>query len=168
MSKKFLYIMSVLPWLFATSCNSEEIKPEVDNILVEKANRKLYLRKGDEVVREYSIGLGGNPIGHKQQEGDNRTPEGSYIISGRNPKSSYHLSLRISYPNEQDKKFAKERGVSPGGDIMIHGYPNKVPSFMARFLKNRDWTQGCIAVSDDEIEEIWDLVANNTPIKILP
>ena len=91
MSKKFLYIMSVLPWLFATSCNSEEIKPEVDNILVEKANRKLYLRKGDEVVREYSIGLGGNPIGHKQQEGDNRTPEG--VILSRD----VILKVRIIY-----------------------------------------------------------------------
>lgn len=93
----------------------------IDNILVEKSARKMYLRQGDKNIKEYTIRLGPNPTGHKDQEGDGRTPEGKYTISGRNPKSAYHLSLRISYPNAEDKKRAALKKVSPGGDIMIHG-----------------------------------------------
>lgn len=143
--------------------------PKVDNILVEKAARKLYLRQGETVIKEYKIALGPNPVGHKQQEGDGKTPEGQYIISGRNPKSAYHLSLRISYPDEKDKATAASKGISPGGDIMIHGFPNKVPNVLFRVVHAyKDWTAGCIAVTDEEIEEIWALVQDNTPITIKP
>ncbi len=156
-----LFVLSAFQ-TFAT-----EIK--VDNILVEKSARKMYLRQGTQVIKEYRIALGSNPVGHKEKEGDGRTPEGKYIISGRNPKSSYHLSLRISYPNETDKLNALAKKVNAGGDIMIHGYPNYAPTLAFNLIhKNYDWTAGCIAVTDDEIEEIWKLVPNNTPIEIKP
>ncbi len=141
----------------------------VDNILVEKSIRKMYLRFGNENIKEYTIRLGPNPTGHKEQEGDGKTPEGKYTISGRNPKSAYHLSLRISYPNAADKSRAAAKKVSPGGDIMIHGYPNYTPNAAFDVIhKNYDWTEGCIAVTDKEIEEIWKLVPNGTPIEIKP
>lgn len=141
----------------------------IDNILVEKSARKLYLRQKDKNIKEYTIRLGPNPTGHKEQEGDGKTPEGKYIISGRNPKSAYHLSLRISYPNATDKSRAALKKISPGGDIMIHGYPNYAPNAIFDAVhKNYDWTAGCIAVTDKEIEEIWQLVPNNTPIEIKP
>lgn len=141
---------------------------DIDNILVEKAERKMYLRSGDEVIKTYDIVLGKNPIGHKQKSGDGRTPEGKYIISGRNPHSKYHLSLRISYPNAEDVERAQKAGVSPGGDIMIHGNPNGIPEFLFRLRWRKNWTAGCIAVNNAEIEEIWDLVANGTEIVIKP
>ena len=141
----------------------------VDNILVEKNNRKMYLRYGKKNIREYNIRLGPNPIGHKEQEGDGKTPEGKYIISGRNPKSSYHLSLRISYPNSADKANAAAKKVKPGGDIMIHGYPNYTPNAAFDIVHNNyDWTAGCIAVTDEEIEEIWELVPDGAKIEIKP
>lgn len=139
-----------------------------DKVLVQKAERKLYLLKKGEVLRSYHIGLGPNPIGHKTQEGDGKTPEGKYKISGRNPKSAYHLSLRVSYPNAKDKAQAAKRGVSPGGDIMIHGLPNLLSKLRAEKLLKKDWTAGCIAVSDEEIEEIWRMVPNGTEIEIMP
>lgn len=141
----------------------------IDNILVEKSARKMYLRQGDKNIKEYTIRLGPNPTGHKEQEGDGRTPEGKYTISGRNPKSAYHLSLRISYPNAADKSRAAVKKVSAGGDIMIHGYPNYAPNAIFDVIHNSyDWTAGCIAVTDKEIEEIWKLVPDGTPIVIKP
>ncbi len=141
----------------------------IDNILVEKSVRKMYLRQGNKNIKEYTIRLGPNPTGHKEKEGDGKTPEGKYTISGRNPKSAYHLSLRISYPNAADKSRAAAKKVSPGGDIMIHGYPNYAPNAAFDFIHNNyNWTEGCIAVTDKEIEEIWKLVPNGTPIEIKP
>lgn len=139
-----------------------------DKILVQKSERKLYLLKNGEVLRSYHIGLGPNPVGHKTQEGDGKTPEGKYKINGRNPKSAYHLSLRVSYPNAEDKANAAKRGVSPGGDIMIHGLPNALSKLRAEKLLKKGWTAGCIAVSDKEIEEIWRMVPNGTEIEITP
>ncbi len=141
----------------------------INNILVEKSVRKMYLRHGKENIKEYSIRLGSEPVGHKKREGDGKTPEGKYKISGRNPKSAYHLSLRISYPNAEDKARAAAQKVSPGGDIMIHGYPNHAMNAAFNFIHYmKDWTAGCIAVTDDEIEEIWELVPDGTPIEIKP
>ena len=141
----------------------------IDNILVEKANRKMHLRQGDEIVKTYKISLGKNPVGAKVKSGDNKTPEGKYFIAKHNPKSAFHLSLKISYPNEEQIKAAKDGGFDPDGDIMIHGYPNKVPAFLFKFWhKWKDWTAGCIAVTNDEIEEIYDAVKDGTPITIKP
>lgn len=139
----------------------------VDKVVVRKAERKMYLLKDEKIYREYKIALGDNPVGHKQQEGDERTPEGIYTIDYRNPQSSYHLSLHIDYPNKHDKESARRKGVDPGGAIFIHGSPNGF-GFLGKFLAFTDWTDGCIAVTDKEIEEIWKLVQNGTFIEILP
>ncbi len=143
------------------------VLPDVDKITVRKSARKLELYHNGKIVKSYTIALGKNPIGHKQMEGDSKTPEGKYFIAYHNPKSSYHLSLKISYPDEQDKFNAKKMGVSAGGDIMIHGLPNRAP-FLGRFHNLTDWTQGCIAVNNYEIEEIYAAVKDGTPIEILP
>jgi murein L,D-transpeptidase YafK len=118
-------------------------------------------------VRTYRIALGGHPEGHKRQEGDSRTPEGIYVIDARNPESRFHLSLRISYPNAEDRRRAASRGVSPGGDIFIHGLPNG-DGDASRAYAGRDWTDGCIAVTNAEIREIWAMVKEGTPIEIRP
>jgi murein L,D-transpeptidase YafK len=137
----------------------------VDQILVDKSDRTLTLIAGSKIIATYTnIKLGDAPIGHKQFEGDEKTPEGTYTISGRNPGSSYHLSLRVSYPNTKDKAAAARLGKSPGGDIFIHGQPNGSP--LARIP--RDWTDGCIALSNAEIKQVWRLVKNGTRIVIRP
>ena len=138
-----------------------------DRIVVHKARREMLLLLGNSLLRTYRIALGRDPIGHKEREGDGRTPEGRYIIDWRNPKSRYFLSLHISYPNEVDRARAAALGVDPGGDIMIHGLP---PAFKDYGAAHRefDWTEGCIAVTDEEIEEIWRAVPQGAPIQIKP
>jgi tetratricopeptide (TPR) repeat protein len=138
-----------------------------DKILIEKEARRLTLFSKGEVLKTYKIALGGNPIGPKERQGDNKTPEGTYIIDSRNRDSRYHLSLRISYPNERDKRRARELGVSPGGDIMIHGIKNDF-SWVGDGHAEVDWTQGCIAVTDEEIVEIAKLAPNGTVVEIRP
>jgi len=118
-------------------------------------------------LKSYQIALGGNPDGPKERQGDNKTPEGAYVIDSRNKNSRYHRSLHISYPNEKDKKRAKELGVSPGGDIMIHGIKNGL-SWVGDLHTDVDWTKGCIAVTDEEIEEIDKLAPNGTIVEIRP
>ncbi len=142
-------------------------KGPADKILIEKRERRLTLFSKGEALKTYKIALGGNPEGPKERKGDNKTPEGTYMIDSRNKDSRYHLSLHISYPNEKDKKRAKELGVSPGGDIMIHGIKNGF-SWAGDFHKEVDWTKGCIAVTDEEIEEIEKLVPNGTIVEIRP
>ena len=140
-------------------------KGPADKILIEKKERRLTLISKGKVLKTYKIALGGNPIGSKERQGDNKTPEGSYVIDSRNRDSRYHLSLHISYPNERDRKRAKQRGVSPGGDIMIHGIKNGL-SWVGDRHTEIDWTKGCIAVTDEEIEEIDKLVPNGTLVEI--
>jgi len=142
-------------------------KRSVDRILIEKNARRLMLISQGEVLKSYNIALGGNPIGPKERQGDDKTPEGTYVIDGRNKDSRFHLSLRISYPNERDKNRAKELGVSPGGDIMIHGIKNGF-SWVRDAHTTVDWTKGCIAVTDEEIEEISKLAPNGTIVEIRP
>lgn len=144
-----------------------EIPLKADQVQVYKASRRMDLMWEGERIRSYRISLGGNPLGHKQREGDSRTPEGEYIIDWRNPKSRFHLSLHISYPNREDRSRAAKEGVSPGGDIMIHGLPNGWEA-AGPALAGVDWTDGCIAVDNWAIREIWDAVPNGTPITILP
>jgi tetratricopeptide (TPR) repeat protein len=146
---------------------SEIRKGQVSKVLIEKAGRRLTLIAKDKVLKSYRIALGGNPSGPKERQGDNKTPEGTYVIDSRNTDSAYHLSLHISYPNEKDLKRAKELGVSPGGDIMIHGLKNGF-SWVGDSHASLDWTRGCIAVTDDEIEEIAGLVPNGTVVEIKP
>ena len=139
--------------------------PEIDHIVVHKAARTMTLYAAGRAVRTIpAIQLGDAPIGRKQFEGDERTPEGRYAIDYGNPDSGYHLSLHISYPNAEDRAFAEGRGRSPGGMIFIHGQPNALP--LGRVPG--DWTDGCIAVSNEEIEALWEAVADGTAIDILP
>ena len=142
-------------------------KGSVEKILIEKKQRRLMLISKGEVLKTYKVALGGNPNGPKERQGDNKTPEGTYLIDSRNKDSRYHLSLHISYPNERDKKRAKALGVSPGGDIMIHGIKNGF-SWAGDFHTESDWTKGCIAVTDEEIEEISKLAPNGTVVEIRP
>ena len=136
--------------------------PEVTRVIVEKHSRKMWLMHHSEVLKEYDVHLGFAPVGHKTQEGDGKTPEGNYIIDRRNPDSRFHLSLGIDYPRPADIAQARARGVSPGGDIFIHGRPKKWRN------GKDDWTWGCIAVKDREMEDIYAMVRNGTPITILP
>ncbi|MGD8468780.1 MAG: L,D-transpeptidase family protein, partial [Desulfobacterales bacterium] len=138
-----------------------------DKVLIEKKARRLTLLSKGEVIKTYKIALGGDPVGPKVRQGDSKTPEGVYTIDSRNSNSEYHLSLHISYPNEIDKKRAKELGVSPGGNIMIHGIKNGL-DWVGASHTELDWTEGCIAVTDAEMEEIYKLVPNGTIVVIMP
>jgi murein L,D-transpeptidase YafK len=144
-----------------------EAFPMADEVLVFKAERRLELRRDGEVMRSFPIALGANPEGHKEQEGDQRTPEGTYLLDWRNPNSAFFLALRVSYPNGDDLRRARERGVQPGNNIMIHGLPNE-PKHPSRHYLQADWTDGCIAVSNSAMIDIWLSVADGTPITILP
>lgn len=141
--------------------------PVADRVLVEKGKRKLHLLQNGEVFRTFDIALGNAPEGHKREEGDSRTPEGVYLLDLRNPDSDFFLSIRVSYPNAEDRQQARERGVKPGGQIMIHGQPN-VPTYSAGFYKTADWTDGCIAVSNSDMIDIWLMTPDNVPIEIRP
>lgn len=138
-----------------------------DRIVVEKAARRLTLLRGDTVLKTYRVALGRSPVGSKQQEGDHRTPEGGYLIDRHKLDSDFHRALHISYPNPHDSAAAAARGVSPGGDIMIHGLPNG-RGWIGKLHRKSDWTAGCIAVTDAQIEEISRAVADGTPIEIRP
>lgn len=151
--------------LSLASCSDSKFRkyngPEVTLIQVHKGERKMYLFHNDRVLKSYDIGLGFAPVGHKAFEGDGKTPEGVYRIDRRNPNSAFHLSLGMSYPNAADREFAKLAGKSPGGDIFIHGESRRPTS-------RRDWTEGCIAVKDKEIEMIYAMVKDGTVISVLP
>jgi murein L,D-transpeptidase YafK len=136
-------------------------------VLVLKAPRRLLLLRGARVLRDYEVSLGTNPLGPKRHHLDGRTPEGRYAIEGRLAHSRFHRALRISYPNAADRAFARGAGVAPGGDVMIHGLPNG-ERWVGEVHRAYDWTNGCIAVTDDEMNEIWELVDDGTPIEILP
>ena len=140
---------------------------KADRVLVDKSEYRLWLYKGDKIIAEYPVRFGDNPAGHKQQQGDERTPEGDYVLDYLNPNSRYHRSIHISYPNRQDRESARQRGVSPGGDIFIHGLPNGW-AFAGPVLQQFNWTDGCIAVTNEEMDEIWQRVPNGTPIRIRP
>ena len=139
----------------------------VDRVVIEKSTRTLKLLAGSEVYRTYFVALGGEPNGHKVFEGDQRTPEGVYSIVARQPRSQFHKGLLISYPNADDLARAAALGVDPGGQIMIHGLRNGF-EWMGERHRRRDWTEGCIAVTNTEIEEIWQLVDIGTPVEIRP
>lgn len=138
--------------------------PVVTGLVVNKTDRRMFLLHHGGVLKDYRIDLGHAPAGPKQFEGDGRTPEGVYLIDRRNPNSSYHLSIGISYPNADDVAYARSMGRRPGGDIFIHGQPNT----LKRGNRKGDWTAGCIAVKNREMEEIYAMVRNGTPIALNP
>jgi murein L,D-transpeptidase YafK len=158
-----LLLFSTAAW--AESCPDSLCK--ADAVLVKKSERKLYLMKDGKVFKDYQISLGKVPQGAKLFEGDNRTPEGDYVLDWRNGDSIYYKSIHISYPNEEDLAFARVVGSYAGGDIMIHGIPDEL-EYPEWVYVEFDWTDGCIAVSNEAMDEIWNSVEEGTPIRILP
>lgn len=140
---------------------------KIDRVLVLKSARKLQLLHGKDVVKEYRVALGNSPTGAKERQGDGKTPEGNYVIDFRNRNSLFHRSLHISYPSAVDRARAKKLGVDPGGDVFIHGLMNGY-GWIGAAHRTKDWTLGCIAVTNEEIEEIWRLVPDGTPVEIRP
>jgi murein L,D-transpeptidase YafK len=138
-----------------------------DSVLILKKDHVLQLLAGGKVIKTYNVALGQGGLAAKEREGDGRTPEGHYVIDSRNPDSHYHMALHVSYPNADDRKRAAKLGVAPGGAIMIHGLP-KGQGWIGAAHRLHDWTLGCIAVTDSEIEEIWKLVPTGTPVEIRP
>ncbi len=159
---RLILALSVLLALGACSKFKTYRGPEVTRVVVYKGAREMHLLHHGEVLESYDIELGFAPRGHKKYEGDGRTPEGRYFINRRNPNSEFHLSLGISYPNEMDVEVARDAGLSPGGDIFIHGKPRPYRK------RDGDWTAGCIAVSDREIEWVYAMVEDGTVIDIYP
>ena len=141
--------------------------PVADKVLVEKSKRKLHLLRGGVAFRSFDIALGIRPIGDKEKEGDFKTPEGNYLLDARNPDSEYFLAIHVSYPDSQDRAEARSKGEDPGGAIMIHGQPND-PTRSEAYYRTQDWTNGCIAVSNSDMIDIWLMTAENTPIEIRP
>ena len=138
-----------------------------DSVLVVKSDSRLYLFHDGKELTSFKVAFGSNPEGHKQQQGDERTPEGYYILDYKNPNSKYYKSIHISYPNAQDRQNARKRGVNPGGDIMIHGQPNGYGGF-STIVQFFNWTNGCIALSNPDMDIVWDTVKPGTPIEIRP
>jgi murein L,D-transpeptidase YafK len=154
--------------VFSSQAFSAGVPPTsaiADKVLVLKSRRALLLMKGDEVLKRYIVSLGGNPVGPKIRQGDHKTPEGSYVLDRHNANSQFYRSIHISYPNADDVARAKKLGVRAGGDLFIHGLPN---DFHGHSDALGDWTEGCIAVTDAEMDEIWRMVADGTPIEIKP
>ena len=160
---RYIFILLILVPVggYATQNNQEEI----DRVIVKKSESTLYLMKNKKIVKKYKVSFGGNPKGHKQQEGDEKTPEGNYTLDYKNAKSKFYKSIHISYPNKRDKQRATKLGVNAGGDIMIHGQKNGF-AFFYFITRWFNWTNGCIAVSNSEMDEIWKLVKVGTPIEI--
>ena len=152
--------------LFSASAPANDF-PMADKIVVEKENRKLHLMRNGEIFRTFEVALGVAPIGDKEREGDQRTPEGRYLLDDRNPDSDFFLSIHISYPSLAERAAARQMGLDPGGAIMIHGQPNE-PTFSVAYYRQEDWTNGCIAVSNSDMIDIWLMTPNDIPIEILP
>lgn len=138
-----------------------------DRVLVIKKERTLELLDHGKVIKTYKVALGGDPVGGKTRQGDHKTPEGVYVLDRRNAHSQFYKSIHISYPNASDRATARKSGVSPGGDVFVHGLPNGY-RFVGAVHRMKDWTDGCIAVTDEEIDEIWQAVPDGTPIEIRP
>lgn len=157
-----LIFLALLPGLVAAT----GLQP-VDRIVIEKSKRTMVLMSGGKVFKTYLVALGSVPEGRKERMGDHKTPEGHYAIDAKNPHSQYHLALHISYPNRDDKQNARKIGAEPGGAIMIHGIGAKY-GWLGSLHRKTDWTDGCVAVTNEEIEEIWRLTPVGTPVEIRP
>ncbi|QYJ67353.1 L,D-transpeptidase family protein [Flavobacterium litorale] len=171
MKRKFMgwFLFLIIPFLIYYFYPETKL-PEnrvVDKLIVYKGKRQMEAYSGKELLKIYTVSLGKAPVGHKQYEGDNRTPEGTYHITERNPNSSYHKNLGVSYPNELDIENAKNLGKPPGGAIKIHGLPNRL-GHIGKLHRWKDWTAGCIAVTDAEVDELYLAVTHNAVIEINP
>jgi murein L,D-transpeptidase YafK len=161
------FITALIALMMVGSASSAT--PRATRIHVDKSDRKLLVYSNERLIATYRVALGRSPAGHKTQEGDKKTPEGRYVLDYKNPNSAYFLSIHVSYPNSSDRRQARKRGVSPGGDIMIHGQPGDV--VFRKFLQaypRYDWTDGCIALSDADMKALWDMVKVPVTIEITP
>ena len=161
MKKNMLIVLLLLLPQFSSAFE------KADTVVVIKSQSKLFLKRNGRVLREFRVALGENPEGHKQQQGDERTPEGNYTLDFKKEDSAYYRSIHISYPNEADKEHARRSGVHPGGMIMIHGQKNGA-GHLAQMTQRFNWTDGCIAVTNEEMDQIWQSVDVGTPIVIKP
>ncbi len=157
------FLLTLLLAVYSPAYSGEK----ADRVVVEKSKRVLHLYKTGKLLVSYKIALGGEPVGAKQQQGDNKTPEGHYILDFKKPDSAYYKAIHISYPSAQDKENAGKLGVSPGGDVMIHGQPNGY-GWAAGMTQQFDWTLGCIALTNEDMEAVWQAVDAGTPIEIKP
>src|SRR5210317_766790 len=161
-----IFILALFALLVPAFMQASEF-PVADRVVIEKGARQLHLMQDGKAFRTFKIALGIRPQGDKKQEGDSKTPEGKYTLDRRNPNSEFFLSIHVSYPNSADRREAAKLGVNPGGAIMIHGQPN-VPSRSEAYYRTQDWTNGCIAVSNSDMIDIWLMTGENTPIEIRP
>jgi murein L,D-transpeptidase YafK len=164
---KNIHTAAMILLLLIGMLGAEDSVMKADQVLVVKSQRTLTLFSHGKVLRTYKVALGGSPVGAKEQQGDRKTPEGHYILDRRNAKSRFYKSIHVSYPTEQDKRRASQRGVAAGGDIMIHGLPNGF-GWLGATHRALDWTDGCVAVTNAEMDEIWELVQDGTAIEIRP
>jgi murein L,D-transpeptidase YafK len=164
--RKARLLVALVAVLWTSGPMLADTLPTADRVLVYKSERRMELLRGKEILRTFRVSLGLTPKGHKERAGDFRTPEGRYLLTRRNSRSDFFLSIQVSYPNRNDVSKARANGWDPGGSIMIHGLPNQLKR--APDYYTHDWTDGCIAVSNADMLEIWLLTHNNTPIEILP
>jgi len=164
MSSMFLILITLISSLAAQPTEPSPLV-KADFVIIEKSARTMKLKRSDEVLKTYKIALSSQPVGAKEREGDHKVPEGQYTVDAKNAHSQFHLALHISYPNAADRERAGKLGVKPGGDIEMHGL-GKNYSWVATMHRQMDWTDGCVAVSNTEIEEIWPRVAVGTPVEI--
>ena len=165
--RKQLRILCLSLVLLVPSVMQASEFPVADEVIIDKSDRKLHLLNNGEIFRTFKIALGISPSGDKKKEGDFKTPEGKYLLDIRNPNSDYFLSIHVSYPSTADRREANQDGVAPGGAIMIHGQPN-LPSHSETYYRTQDWTNGCIALSNSDMIDIWLMTGDNTPIEIRP
>jgi murein L,D-transpeptidase YafK len=169
--KKITVCFLAVASLFFVACRANGAAPgpakQADRIVIEKSKRTMTLMSGNTVLKTYKVALGGQPVGAKQRIGDHKTPEGLYVVDQKKVASQFHRALHISYPNARDKEYARKLGVSPGGDVEIHGLGAKY-GWVGAAHRQMDWTDGCIAVTNEEIDEIWPLVAVGTTVEIKP
>ena len=152
--------------LFSSAPLADEVI-KADAVIVVKSDKRLYLKDGNNIFESFHVTFGGQPRGHKQERGDQKTPEGNYVLDYKNSNSDFYKSIHISYPNAQDRENAKKLGVNPGGDIMIHGQPNEW-GWASPVLQLFSWTDGCIALSNKNMDKVWAAVDAGTPIEIRP
>jgi murein L,D-transpeptidase YafK len=163
----FTFLLAVAGLISVYSGATTPNKQKADRIIIVKSQRTLTLMNRGQALKAYKVALGGNPVGAKEKSGDKRTPEGEYVIDSKNAKSRFHLALHISYPNAEDLKRARRLGASPGGGVEIHGLESQY-AWVGSLHRQVNWTAGCVAVTNAEIEEIWALVDVGTPIDIRP
>jgi murein L,D-transpeptidase YafK len=162
-------LTGLVAWLLcaAALAGAAEKPLHADRVVVLKRERTLQLLSAGKVIKSYKVALGGDAVGPKTRQGDHKTPEGMYVLDSRNAHSQFYKSIHISYPSAKDRAVARQKGVSPGGDVFVHGLPNGY-GWMGESHWLKDWTDGCIALTNQEIDEIWTAVADGTPIEIRP